>query len=82
MRVVIQKSTGLILLSCTTSSSDALLQSVIDSGLAKEEVEIRKVTQDEYEQLLASQPEPRFEPTLEQRNRADIDYIGMMTGVL
>ena len=22
------------------------------------------------------------EPTLEQRNRADIDYIGMMTGVL
>lgn len=40
---------------------------------------IETMTEEEYIATLPKSPE--IEPTLEERNRADIDYLSIMTGV-
>jgi hypothetical protein len=59
---------------------EIMIKNAANAGYTAADVEI--LTDAEYKARKALEPIPTPEPTLEQRNRADIDYIGMMTGVL
>lgn len=58
---------------------ELMLQNARNAGFTENEVEI--ITEEEY--LARKQLEPQLlqEPTLEEKNRADIDYISIMLGV-
>lgn len=58
---------------------DLMLQNAISAGYTEHEIEI--LTEEQWQaRLIAMQPLP--EPTLEQKNRADIDYLAIMLGVI
>ncbi len=58
---------------------EIMLQNAQNAGFTENEVEI--LTEEEYQARVESEPKPVQEPTLEEKNRADIDYLAIMTGV-
>ena len=58
--------------------TELMLQNAINAGFTESEVEI--LTEEEYQARNDLEPEIK-EATLEQKNRADIDYIAIMMGV-
>ncbi|ABR46667.1 hypothetical protein Amet_4342 [Alkaliphilus metalliredigens QYMF] len=63
----------------SSNSSEIMLQNALNAGLTEEEIEI--LTEEEYQARKDLEPIAPKEPTLEEKNRADIDYIAIMTGV-
>jgi hypothetical protein len=56
-----------------------MLQNAQNAGFAEADIEI--LTEEEYQLKKSLEPIPPKEILLEHRNRADIDYIAIMTGV-
>lgn len=58
---------------------EIMLQNAMNTGFTENEVEI--LTEEEYLTRVENEPKTAQEPTLEEKNRADIDYLAIMTGV-
>ncbi len=58
--------------------TELMLQNALNAGFTESEVEI--LTEDEYKVRLEIMQKPP-EPTLDNKNRADIDYLAIMMGV-
>ncbi len=63
----------------SNQSIEVMLQNAGNAGFTENEVEI--ITEDEYLARKELEHQPIQEPTLEEKNRADIDYISIMLGV-
>ena len=81
MRICIEKSTGKLIESQSDATEGTLIQNAVNAGFSEADIEEKEVTESEWQAILIAQPKPIQEPTLEERNRADIDYIAIMTGV-
>ena len=58
---------------------EVMLSNAFGAGYTEDKIEI--LTEEEYEARKLLEPVPQKEPTLEEINRADIDYLSIMTGV-
>lgn len=81
MKICIEKPTNKLIEMQSDATAGTLIQNAVNAGYAESEIEEREVTQEEFQAILDAQPKPPIEPTLEEKNRADIDYIAIMMGV-
>lgn len=63
----------------SNNSIEIMLQNAQNAGFSEGEIEI--LSEEEYQARVELEPKPIQEPTLEEKNRADIDYLAIMTGV-
>ncbi|HBC94388.1 MAG TPA: hypothetical protein DCZ10_16185 [Pelotomaculum sp.] len=71
MRVCIQKSTGILRGSCSSSLPETLItQAIQDYGIPEIDLEVREVTVAQYKALLDVLPKPQLMP-LEQLSATD-----------
>ncbi|WP_346896111.1 hypothetical protein [Clostridium sp. UBA7503] len=72
MIIAIEKSTNKIIVSSSFSNIETELQNALNCGFTSEEVEVREVTDEEYQFILENQPSDTTpqQPSLEQRMEA------------
>lgn len=56
---------------------DLMMQNAKNAGFTESEIEIIEITKEEIEMM----NKQKQSPTLEEKNRADIDYLSIMAGV-
>jgi hypothetical protein len=81
MRICVEKSTGKLIEMQSDATEGTLIRNAVAAGYNEVDIEEKETTAEEYQAMLDAQPKPQIEPTIEERNRADIDYLAIMTGV-
>lgn len=69
MIIALEKATNKIIVSSTFSNIETELQNALNCGFTSEEVEVREVTDEEYQFILENQPADTTpkQPSLEER---------------
>lgn len=73
MIVAIEKSTNRIIVSSSFSDIETELNNAINSGFTNEEIEVKEVTDEEYQVILENQPEGILQPTAQDLQKQIFD---------
>lgn len=75
--VVIKNTTEVI--DDSNNPIETMLLNAQNAGFTEANIEI--LTEEQYQERLENEPKPPQPPSTEEKLRADIDYIAIMTGV-
>ncbi|SNR95354.1 hypothetical protein SAMN05446037_100258 [Anaerovirgula multivorans] len=75
MRVCIEKTTGKLITSCTTSDEETIRKYAHQYGYEDKNIEIKEIIEEEFQQILEGQPKPPHISTQEELLKERIDEL-------